>query len=188
MKVFQLLPNSKLVSFNTVSLFSSVPQSEVFLIIKDMLLLENITNVIIHELLSLCDIFIKTFCYNYCCYVQPDGLVVGSPIFPLLSEIFLNFVESQLFSSKYSAKIWHRYVDVKDNNTTDFSIFYKPTYSLYHTIHQTSNHPIPHKHAAFLSLIHRLINIPLKQSNFSRESHIIKQITVAIGYPVSLID
>ena len=68
-----------------------------------------------------------------------------------------------------------------------FSVFRKPS----HTdtvIHNSSCHPIQHKLAAFNSMIHRLISLPLNEQNFQIELNIIKQIALNNGYSPSLIN
>ena len=45
-------------------------------------------------------------------------------------------------------------------------------------IHKNSCRPLSHKHAAFHSMINRLISIPLKETAYSQELEIIKEIAV----------
>ena len=45
-----------------------------------------------------------------------------------------------------------------------------------------------HKHAAFHSMIHRLISIPLSEKAYSQELEIIKEIAVKNGYERKLIE
>lgn len=75
----------------------------------------------------------------------------------------------------------------KINNKLDFSIFHKPTHTDL-TIHNSSHHPLQHKLAAYHCYIHRLINIPMNPTNFTKELNIIKQIAFNNGYNPSMID
>ena len=54
------------------------------------------------------------------------------------------------------------------NGTHKFNIFRKPTYTDV-VIDGSSFHPRCHKHAAFRSMIHRLVSIPLSPSDFQKE-------------------
>ena len=47
------------------------------------------------------------------------------------------------------------------------------------TIHNSSFHPACHKHAAFLSMIHRLVSVPLLSLFFEKERSIIQHIAKA---------
>jgi hypothetical protein len=69
----------------------------------------------------------------------------------------------------------------------EFSIFRKPTYTN-QVIPADSCHPISHKLASFHSMIHRLINIPMKLSHYAKELHTIKKIAIANGYNTNIID
>lgn len=75
----------------------------------------------------------------------------------------------------------------KENNKHNFSIFHKPTHTDT-TIHNSSNHPIQHKMAAFYSMIYRLISIPLQPIDFQKELNLIKQIATNNGYQSVIID
>ena len=57
----------------------------------------------------------------------------------------------------------------------EFSIYRKPT-STDITIHGTSFCPLSHKHAAYHSLIHRLLSIPLSAKAFQEEVNVIKHL------------
>jgi hypothetical protein len=75
----------------------------------------------------------------------------------------------------------------KSNSRLNFSIYRKPTTTDL-TIHATSHHPYSHKIAAYNSFIHRLLSIPMSQTDFDEEVTTIKYIAVANGYKSSLID
>lgn len=73
------------------------------------------------------------------------------------------------------------------NNTHNFDIFRKPTYTD-NIIHNKSNHPWQHKMAAFNFLVHRLVYTPLSKSNFEKEKNIIFNIAHNNGYNANLIN
>lgn len=52
--------------------------------------------------------------YNHTFYFQNSGLPMGSPLSPLLADIFMNHLESKILSDVKSTKhilFWYRYVD-----------------------------------------------------------------------------
>ena len=55
-------------------------------------------------------------------------------------------------------------------------------------IHHTSNHPTQHKHATFISMLHRLRNIPMDKEDYTSELNTIKYIAQQNGYKHILID
>lgn len=75
----------------------------------------------------------------------------------------------------------------KLDNFLSFSIYRKPTHTD-SVIHYTSVHPYTHKLAAFRSLVHRLLNVPLSPQNYEKEINIIRQIAYNNGYNPIIID
>ena len=55
-------------------------------------------------------------------------------------------------------------------------------------IHNTSNHPTQHKHAAFNHMLHRLTKIPLNKQDYTDELNTIKYIPIKNGYNPNLIN
>ena len=179
---------------------------------------------------------------NYCTfnnkfYQQKDGLPMGSPISPLLAEIFMSTFENKLFTSKNplvnSIHFWARYVDdiiciwkgsdrqltllldflnsfypaikftqeievhqqlnfldltiCRMTDSLDYKIFRKPT-STDTVIPSDSYQSYKVKMAAFHSLTHRILNIPLSKTNYNTELDKIHSIATNNGYPPSMID
>lgn len=75
----------------------------------------------------------------------------------------------------------------KDNNKISFSIYRKPT-ATDHTIHSSSYHPMAHKMAAYNSMVHRLLLVPMDNEDFENELLTIKYIAVANGYKSNTIN
>ena len=147
---------------------------------------------------------------------------MGSPLAPLVSEIFMNLFENNIFNSDYNLTLyieyWYKYVDdilclwsgsltqlndflailnsqfpsikftieVGGTNINfldlsiyisegkhHFNIYRKPTHTDI-TIQGDSYCPLAHKHAAYHTMIHRLISVPLSPEDFQREVDIIK--------------
>ncbi|XP_050518098.1 uncharacterized protein LOC126892578 [Diabrotica virgifera virgifera] len=72
-------------------------------------------------------------------------------------------------------------------NKLSFSVFRKPTQTD-HTIPRSSNHPFQQKMASFYCYIHRLLSLPLSDTNFTSELDIIKQLAYSNGYSPTLVD
>ncbi len=77
-------------------------------------------------------------------------------------------------------------ISISGNNHT-FNIFRKSTYTDT-VIHNSSQHPIQHKHAAFHSMKHKLLSLPLTQSHFLEELNTIQHIARSNGYDTELIN
>lgn len=218
-------PDSILCSFDVVGLFTNVPLAPTLERIHDILLEASVPTPAAEEFVLL----LKTCLFPNICkfkggiYQFEDGLPMGSPLAPLISEIFMNLLEDKVFNSACVLKqyigYWHRYVDdvlclwtgsvprlheflaflnslypsIKftlevgghkinfldlsislHEGKHEFSIFRKPTYTDI-TIDGSSYAP-PHKHAAFHSMIHRLVSIPLNPAAFRNELDTIKSI------------
>ena len=63
----------------------------------------------------------------------------------------------------------------KTDNRHTFNIYRKPTTTVT-VIHNTSNHPTQHKHAAYHSMVNRLLSVPLNQTDYNTEVNTIKYI------------
>lgn len=68
-----------------------------------------------------------------------------------------------------------------------FSIFRKTTYTDV-VIHNSSNHPAPHKFAAFYSMINRALSVPMDHVALQKEREVIYTIAESNGYPRVTID
>ena len=109
--------NATLVSFDVKSLFTSIPIKELTIILKNLIdnsTLERDKKIEITNALLVC-IEQNYFQFKNEIYQQKDGLPMGSPISPLLSEIFMAHFEESIFSSKNplvkNVLFWTRYVD-----------------------------------------------------------------------------
>lgn len=234
-------PNAKIVSFDVKSLFTSIPVKECLEEVEVLLYKSKVDPVTIIELMGAIDVCVKQnyFQFQNKMYAQIEGLAMGSPLSPLLAEIFMAAFEDHLFKSKnqfqFCKKIiyWYRYVDdviclfdgserqlqlffnylnsinkaiqftmdisqqniisyldlnIKIvNGKHNFSIFRKPTFTD-NVIHANSQHPVNHKLAAFHSMLHRLINIPMSSEDYFKELNCIKEIGINNGYDDMLID
>jgi hypothetical protein len=104
-------------SFDVVSLFTNIPVNQTIEICLDKLFfcketVHNFTRVQMKKLLEYC-IKLNHFTYNGKYYDQCDGVAMGSPLGPILADIFMSDLESKVFVS-YDGNLpifYKRYVD-----------------------------------------------------------------------------
>ena len=237
LKNITLPENTILASFDVSNMFSNIPNEECVKIITKKLKNNNVNPVIEQEILELLTLCINGnyFKFQDQFYKQTDGLAMGSPLSPLLAEMFMSDFEESFLNTPQSGKIlfWYRYVDdilvgftgdknelghilyylnsihpkikftleteennsinfldlkiVKTINTLSFDIYRKPTFTD-STIPYDSLHPNTHKMAAYRSMVHRALSIPLSKENLERELGTIKAIAASNGYKSHTID
>nr|VZI26813.1 unnamed protein product [Spirometra erinaceieuropaei] len=107
-------PDESMVSFDVVSLFTSIPQQLAIDVVRQLLAdryneRDNaLKNEHLMELLRYCR---KTyFTFGGQMYEQIKGTPMGSPISGLIAEVGLQRIEHLVFT-KYQPKFWARYVD-----------------------------------------------------------------------------
>uniref|UniRef100_A0A8D8YVM4 Reverse transcriptase domain-containing protein n=2 Tax=Cacopsylla melanoneura TaxID=428564 RepID=A0A8D8YVM4_9HEMI len=114
-KKLTIPPNAKLISFDVKSLFPSVPVNEVKDIIRSRI--SSQSQLVQRELLHAVDICLdQNFCsFNGTTYEIKSGLPIGSPVSPLMAEIFMEQMEEKILGLEdpLIATIlhWFRYVD-----------------------------------------------------------------------------
>lgn len=217
--------------------FPAGPPEETINLVEELLIKNKVNPVINTDIVNLLKTCLRQnyFQFNNTFYNSKEGLIMGSPLSPLLAEIFMNAIELKIHkhSNNINYIYWYRYVDdiitcytgterqlnksleflnslhpnitftmeVESNsainfldltisrkaNKHEFSIFHKPSHTDI-TIHNTSFHPQQHKLAAFHSMVHRLLHIPLSDENFNTEVNYIKQVAVNNGYSSTIID
>jgi hypothetical protein len=106
-----------MVSFDVTSLFTCVPLNEVIDLILQYIYDEHKLPVRfpkedLSKLLYICTSE-NCFCFDNGIYTQIDGVAMGSPLGPVLANIFMNFIESKLFDNNNINGLiyWKRYVD-----------------------------------------------------------------------------
>ncbi|CAF4598635.1 unnamed protein product, partial [Rotaria sp. Silwood2] len=248
----------RMISFDVVNLFTNVPLNDTIEIILDQLygnlcqckplIFDNTQN--IDTLCKTCEnrtnmkwlletATTKThFYFNGQYYLQIDGVAIGSPLGPLLADIYLIHLEQQLMKKLKSNGLvyWKRYVDdtfaivrnkanaeklktilnsfhpkiqftyeeEKDNQLSfldinithattvrcsQFSttIYRKPSYTGL-ILKWTSFVPTHYKKSALSSMIYRAIRICSTHSLLHDEFMFIKDVALANGYPVNVIE
>ena len=117
LKSFGFSKTDKLVSFDVKSLFTSIPLNETIDIVSDCMYDENSKNIppfpksTFKKLLEYATG--GYFLYKDQLYTQIDGVSMGSPLGPTLSNFFMAYIENKLLSaeSDLNPRIYFRYVD-----------------------------------------------------------------------------
>ena len=105
-----------MVSFDVKSLFTSVPLTETIDIILDRVynrkeISTALTKNEIKKLLTLCTKNVH-FTLNNEIYVQNDGVAIGPPLGPILTNVFMVELDNTLVPRlRQHIKEWRRYVD-----------------------------------------------------------------------------
>ena len=107
-----------LVSFDVTALFTRVPVNKSLDIIRDLLVsdadLTSRTNMSAQQVTSLLSVCLKTtyFLYDGDIYSQVEGAAMGSPVSPIVANLFMEWFETRALQTfKYSITFWKRYVD-----------------------------------------------------------------------------
>ena len=129
LKNVHLSPNSKFISLDIKDMFTNIPVEETINIIQQQLTVLDKDKNLIEQLVKVLRISLKQnyFSYNQEIYIQRDGLPMGSPLSPIISEIFLQQLELQhieqikqqfniIFYGRYVDDIFIIYDDTLDNS------------------------------------------------------------------------
>ncbi len=154
----QVRNNELMVSFDVSSLFTNVPVEEALDIVKDRLetdhSIHDRTNLSITSLIDLLNMCLKStyFLYNNKFYQQSQGAAMGSPLSPIIANIFMEFLEDiALQTANIKPSLWLRYVDdtftLWPHNRQSLNMFLEHLTSLRPSIKFTmeveSNHQLP---------------------------------------------
>ncbi|XP_055856163.1 uncharacterized protein LOC129919329 [Episyrphus balteatus] len=109
-KDIHLRENEVMVSFDVTSLFTNVPIIECIEVIKSQLSTSDDDSKLL-ELLHLC-LTSGYFLYKEKFYLQIDGVAMGSPVAPIIADIWMQYFKMKaLETSPIKPVIWKRYVD-----------------------------------------------------------------------------
>jgi hypothetical protein len=110
-------PKCTLVSFDVTNLFPSVPPEKAILLAEEILLRKRVPAPIVLDLQSALKTCVSQnyFKFNEKLFLQTEGLAMGSPLSPLLADIYMDNFEKELFASVSpllkNVCAWFRYVD-----------------------------------------------------------------------------
>ena len=120
--------NIKLALFDITSMYTNIPANDLTDIIHHLCIYSNTDTTIQTELQNICNIILTQnyFRFNNIQYSQMQGLAMGVPSSSILSEIYLQFLESTRIYDillRHQIMGYFHYVDniliVYDNNDTD---------------------------------------------------------------------
>ena len=116
MQIFQKLSKKFLVSYDVTSLFTNIPLQETIDIAINLLFNHNPNLNITRKELKKLFLFATSkthFIFNSKFYNQIDGVAMGSPLAPVLANIFMGFHKSKWFNeyNLNKPKFYLRYVD-----------------------------------------------------------------------------
>ena len=110
--------SNQMVSLDVESLFTKVPTDETLAVVRDKLavdpLLEERTCILIDNLMEMLTFYEETTYFGMGSdrYRQEEGLAMGSPLSPVLANIYMEYVEDMaLGSTSLKPSMWLRYVN-----------------------------------------------------------------------------
>ena len=105
-------------SLDVVSLFTKVPTDKTLAVVRDKLvadpLLEERTCIPIYNLMEMLTFCVETIYFEMGSdiYRQEEGLAMGSPLSPVLANLYMEYFEEMpLGSTSLEPSMWLRYVD-----------------------------------------------------------------------------
>ena len=118
MKKMKLEEGECITSYDVSTLFTSIPIPSALDIINNKLQedtdLHNRTNMTTHNIIELLDFCLNNtyFIFQGVFYKQTKGAAMGSPVSPIVANIFMEAFESRaLATAIHPPKLWRRYVD-----------------------------------------------------------------------------
>ncbi|XP_063540745.1 uncharacterized protein LOC134749659 [Cydia strobilella] len=109
LKGITLEPDDIMVSFDVESLFTNVPVKECLEVVRGKLSDGGISESVM-VLLRNC-LEGSYFLYNGKHYLQIDGVAMGSPVAPVLANIWMEHIEASIDLQPWAVKLWKRCVD-----------------------------------------------------------------------------
>jgi hypothetical protein len=105
----RLEPDDIMVSFDVESLFTNVPVKECLEVIRNKLSKNNIPEGYMVLLRNCLEGAYLLYRGQY--YLQIDGVAMGSPVAPIMANIWMEHIETLIDYHLHDVKIWRRYVD-----------------------------------------------------------------------------
>ena len=117
-KGIKLQQDECIISYNVKTLFTSVLIVPPINTINDKLTkdkdLQQRTSITVHHIMSLFEFCLKNtyFVFQGRFYEQLDGAAMGSPISPIVANLYMEEFEAKALSiSSHSPSLWKRYMD-----------------------------------------------------------------------------
>ena len=118
LKDISLQQDECIISYDVKPLFTSVPIQPVINIIHNKLTndkdLQQRTSMAIHHIISLLEFCLKStyFVFQEKYYKQVEGAAMGSPLSPIVANIFMDEFEAKALSTApHTPSLWKRFVD-----------------------------------------------------------------------------
>ena len=162
LKGIQLKPDEVVMSFDVKALFTSVPIEPALVIIEKLLKedqnLQSRTNMSIQHIMDLLGLCLRGtyFTFNGKFYEQVEGAAMGSPISPIVANLYMEDFEARAIqSSPNPPLLWRRFVDdtfvvMKKCHREEFL---QHLNSVDKNIHFTSEEPGPEGALPFLDIL-----------------------------------
>ncbi len=106
-----------LVSYDVKSLFTSIPVEESIAICERKLreddTLDDRTGMNVETIVQMLRFCLTStsFQYKHIHYQQLDGVAMGSPVSPVIADIFMEDLEDKVFEARTAPRLWKRFVD-----------------------------------------------------------------------------
>ena len=116
-KHINLAPGECLSSYDVSALFTSVPVDPVLKVIKDLLekdpIFKERTVLPVEEITLLLEFCLKNtyFSFQGQFYEHVEGAAMGSPVSPIIANLYMEYFEQKTLSTAPHPRLWHRYVD-----------------------------------------------------------------------------
>ena len=130
-KQLTLAPGECLSSYDVSALFTSVPVHSAPWVIKDLLekdpTIMNRTVLTVKDIIQLLEFCLKNmyFLFQDPFYEKVEGAAMGSPVSPIVANIYMEYFEQKAPSTAPTTRLWQRHVDdrfviQKEVNKQDF--------------------------------------------------------------------
>ncbi|XP_064610736.1 uncharacterized protein LOC135474961 [Liolophura sinensis] len=186
-KIRQINEPCKLVSYDVIDLFTNVPTSQALDVIRDKITTTPPTTSLSPDnIIRLLDCCLSStyFTWGDTIYEQIHGLPMGSPLSPIVSEIYLTELENKALATSPIQPI---YVHVKRTaDALQTTVYRKPTHSDQY-IHYKSNHP-PKTKTGIISTLTKRAKL-ICNSNLDEEIQHLRTVSAHLnGYPADQVN